>query len=73
MKLCDELSKDKEVHEYVKTILANHVTKTVVPELKKKKEDLLLKAYIKEWKDYIILVHYIRKIFAYLVRYHPKI
>ena len=69
LKLCDELDKAKELNEYFKETLTKHIQKTVMPELIKKKEEVLLKDYVKEWKDYTILVHFMRKMFSYLVRY----
>lgn len=67
LKLCDELDKAKELYDYFKKLLTDHIENTLVPELKKKKEDLLLKDFVKEWKNYTILVHYLRKMFSYLV------
>ena len=69
LKLCDELDKAKELNIYFKETLVKHIDKTVVPELRKKKEEVLLRDYVKEWKDYTILVHFMRKMFNYLVRY----
>lgn len=40
--------------------------------LKDKNEENLLKDYIKEWKDYTILVHFMRKMFSYLDRYYLR-
>ena len=67
LRLCDELDKAEDLNKYFKKTLIEHIEKTVIPELKKKKEDLLLKDFVKEWKDYTILVHYMRKMFNYLV------
>jgi hypothetical protein len=67
LRLCDELDKAKDLNDYFRKTLQDHVEKTVVPELKKKKDDVLLKDFVKEWKDYTILVHYMRKMFNYLV------
>jgi hypothetical protein len=36
-------------------------------ELENKDEEVLLRVYIKEWKDFTILVHFMRKMFNYLV------
>jgi hypothetical protein len=73
LRLCDELDKAADLNNYFKKTLIDHIDKTVVPELKKKKEDVLLKEFVKEWKDYTILVHYMRKMFNYLVRIHSLI
>lgn len=72
LKLCDELDKAAELNKYFKDTLINHIEKTVVPDLKKKKEDVLIRDFVKEWKDYTILVHYMRKMFNYLVSYNWK-
>jgi hypothetical protein len=69
LKLCDELDKAKELNEYFKDTLINHISKTVLADLRKKKEETLIKDFVKEWKDYTILVHFMRKMFNYLVRY----
>lgn len=42
LRLCDELDKAKELNAYFKQTLVNHIEKTIVPELKKKKDDVLL-------------------------------
>lgn len=67
LKLCDELDKAADLNNYFKETLTKHIEKVVVPDLKKKKEEVLLKDYVKEWKDYTILVHFMRKMFNYLV------
>ena len=72
LKLCDELDKAAELNNYFKKTLTDHIEKTVVPDLKKKKEDVLLRDFVKEWKDYTILVHYMRKMFNYLVSTNIK-
>jgi hypothetical protein len=69
LRLCDELDKAAELNVYFKETLQKHIDKTVLPDLRKKKEDVLIKDFVKEWKDYTILVHYMRKMFNYLVKY----
>ena len=73
LRLCDELDRAKELNDYFRETLIKHIEKTVVPELKKKKEEVLIKDFVKEWKDYTILVHFMRKMFNYLVRYADEI
>lgn len=41
-------------------------------ELEGKDEEVLLQRFIKEWKDYTVLVHFMRKMFNYLDRYYLK-
>ena len=69
LRLCDELDKAKELNDYFKETLIRHIEKTVLPDLRKKKVEILIKDFVKEWKDYTILVHFMRKMFNYLVRY----
>ena len=66
------MDKAKNLHEYFKQKLINHIQQNVLTELEKKEEELLLKNYIKEWKDYTILTHFMRKMFSYLDRYYLK-
>lgn len=68
LKVCDELDKAKELHEYFKAKLIKHIKDNVLSQLENKEEDVLLKLYIQEWKDYTILVHFMRKMFNYLVQ-----
>lgn len=68
LKICDELDKAKDLHDYYKKKLENHIKESVLKELENLEEEVLLKVYIKEWKDYTILVHFVRKMFYYLVR-----
>lgn len=70
LRLCDELDKAKELNDYYKETLIKHIEKTVLTDLKRKKEEILIKDFVKEWKDYTILVHFMRKMFNYLVRYN---
>jgi hypothetical protein len=70
LRLCDEMDKAADLNNYYKKTLTEHIEKTVLQDLKKKKDDVLLKSFVKEWKDYTILVHYLRKMFAYLVIPH---
>jgi cullin 1 len=72
LKVCDELDKAKELHDYYKTKLESHIRMNVLSELEGKEEETLLKVFIKEWKDYTILVHFLRKMFNYLDRYYLK-
>lgn len=72
LKICDEMDKAKELHEYFKSKLESHIKQNVLTELEGKEDELLLKIFIKEWKDYTILVHFLRKMFTYLDRYYLK-
>jgi hypothetical protein len=67
LKVCDELDKAKDLHEYFKDKLIKHIKQNVLTELENKDEEVLLRVYIKEWKDFTILVHFMRKMFNYLV------
>ena len=67
--LCDELDKSKELLDYFKKTLLEHINSTIIVSLKKKKDEVLLKEYVHEWKNYTILTHFMRKMFDYLVRF----
>jgi hypothetical protein len=67
LKVCDELDKANALHEYYKKRLTSHIQSSIIPSLKDKDDETLLKIYIKEWKDYTIFVHFLRKMFNYLV------
>ena len=68
-KLCDELDKEKELYDFFNKILIEHLSNTVVPALLQVKEDVLIKEFVHQWKDFTILAHYLCKLFSYLVRY----
>ena len=53
---------------YFKMKLSNHIKENVLTVLESKdiNEENLLINYIKEWKDFTILVHFMRKIFHHL-------
>lgn len=55
------------MHEYYKKRLGQHIESTILPSLRDKDDESLLKTYIKEWKDYTLLTHFMRKMFNYLV------
>ncbi len=43
---------------------------TVLPALRDKVDENLLRVYIKEWKDYTLLTHFMRKMFYYVEKYY---
>jgi hypothetical protein len=65
------LDKATPLHEYYKKRLTQHITNTILPALRDKVDENLLKVYIKEWKDYTLLTHFMRKMFSYLVSVLP--
>ena len=67
IKVCDELDKAGPLHDYYKKRLGQHIDNTILPALRDKDDETLLKTYIKEWKDYTLLTHFMRKMFNYLV------
>ena len=69
LKLCDELDKAKELNDYFKQTLEKHIAKEILPHLQKLKQETLIKEFVKQWKDFTILVHYLRKMFSYLVTF----
>jgi cullin 1 len=72
LRLCDENDKAKELNDYFRTTLQDHISKTIVPRLQNLKEEILLQAFVKQWNNYTILVHFMRKMFNYLDRYYLK-
>jgi hypothetical protein len=72
LKLCDEFDMASAMLEYFKKRLLQHINQTIIPVLKDKDEETFLKLFIQQWKNYTILVHFMRKIFSYLDRYHLK-
>lgn len=72
LKVCDELDQAKSLHDYFKEKLLKHIKNVVLQSLENKEEEFLLRQYIQEWKDYTILVHFMRKMFGYLDRYYLK-
>jgi Cullin family len=72
LKVCDELDKAKELHEYFKKKLTSYIQQVVIKELDNKEEEVLLEHYIRQWKNYTIFSHFICKMFSYLDRYYLK-
>jgi hypothetical protein len=44
-----------------------------VPSLDKLKEDVLINEFLKQWSDFTIIVHFMRKMLNYLVGYKSLI
>lgn len=72
LRLCDELDKAKDLNEYYKKTLNEHISNSIMPNLNKLKEEALLKEFVRQWQNYTILVHFMRKMFNYLDRYYLK-
>jgi hypothetical protein len=72
LRLCDELDKAKDLNEYYRNTLNSQLEKRIVPEILKYREDALLKEYVRQYKNFTILVHFMRKMFSYLDRYYLK-
>ena len=66
--LCDELDKAKDLNDYYNKTLQDHIKKTVVPKISLQGGAALLKEFVRLWNNYTILVHFMRKMFNYLVR-----
>ena len=47
LRLCDELDKAKDLNEYYKKTLHDHISGTIVPNLNKLKDEALLKEYVR--------------------------
>mmetsp|Transcript_8828 Transcript_8828/g.6568 ORF Transcript_8828/g.6568 Transcript_8828/m.6568 type:complete len:107 (+) Transcript_8828:156-476(+) len=72
LKLCDENDKAKDLNDYFRNTLLAHISQRIVPTLKKLRDDSLLKEFVRQWQNYTILVHFMRKMFNYLDRYYLK-
>lgn len=49
LKLCDELDKAKDLNEYFKNTILDHINNTVLPNLQKLKEEVLIKEFVRQW------------------------
>lgn len=65
--LCDELDKAKDLNDYYNKTLQDHIKNTVVPKISRQSGSALLKEFVRQWNNYTILVHFMRKMFNYLV------
>ena len=72
LRLCDDLDKAKDLNEYYKKTLHDHISNSILPNLRKLKDEFLLKEFVRQWQNYTILVHFMRKMFNYLDRYYLK-
>ncbi len=72
LSLCDELDKAKDLNDYYNKTLKDHIKHTVVPKISTQTGDALLKEFVRQWNNYTILVHFMRKMFNYLDRYYLK-
>jgi len=73
LKICDEFDKAIKIYDYLLKTLTNHIKTSIMPAFEGKEGENLLKVYIKEWKDYILLAHFMKKVFFYIVckkKYH---
>lgn len=72
LRMCDEFDKAKDLNQYYIDTLKNYISSKIVPNLNSKKGDQLLTEFVKEWQNYTVLVHFLRKMFNYLDRYYLK-
>lgn len=47
LKLCDELDKAKDLNEYFKKTLQDHIGQTILPHLMRLKDDILIKEFVR--------------------------
>ena len=57
-----------KTYAFYHDVLLNHIKTTILPALDNKNDENLLKTYIKQYKDYILLSDLMRKVVRYLVR-----
>ncbi len=67
LKLCDELDKAKDLHDYYIKTLTNYITQKIKPVLNSLHNENLLQAFVKWWSNYTLLVHFTTKMLHYLV------
>ncbi len=70
--LCDEEQKEENLYKYFNEKLISYITNNIIPKLKSNKGENLLKEFIKQWKNYTVLLHFMKKMFEYLDRYYLK-
>ena len=73
LRLCDELDKAPNLHEYFQKKLREYIDHIIIPKFKSLKGMDLLQDYVRQWKNYTILVHFMRKMFNYLVSYRSRL
>ncbi len=68
LRLCDENDEAKPLNDYFQDVLNSQIKKKILVRLKNVQGEHLLRDFCKEWKNYTILVHFMRKMFVYLVK-----
>jgi hypothetical protein len=72
LKLCDELDKAPDLHDYFQRKMESYISDIIIPQFRQKKGMDLLQNYVKQWKNFTILVHFLRKMLNYLVRLYSR-
>lgn len=68
LRLCDELDKAEDLHVYFQDMMNEYIVNNIIPQFNRLNGMDLLQNYVKQWKSFTILVHFMRKLLNYLVR-----
>lgn len=67
LRLCDELDKAEDLHGYFQKMMKNYIDENIIPKFNRLRGMELLTDYVRQWKNFTILVHFMRKLLNYLV------
>ncbi|KAL9649739.1 hypothetical protein ABK040_009554 [Willaertia magna] len=60
------------LYDRYKKVVSEYLKDRVVPSLKEKQGEILLVESVKRWRDHLIVVKYLTKLFSYLDRFYTK-
>ena len=67
LRLCDELDKSEDLHQYFTQLMSKYINENIIPKFDTLRGMDLLQDYVRQWKNFTILVHFMRKLLNYLV------
>lgn len=68
MKICDEIDRAWQLHDYFKNQLSQEIC-WIISQLEDLEGEIFLQSYIKGWDNYTLLANKMRLLFKYLVSY----
>lgn len=71
-KLSDQTVDAEVLFQFLKDVLTKHLRNTCIRKLSELTANALLKEFMKQWSDYLILARWMSKVFNYLDRYYLK-
>jgi AraC-like DNA-binding protein len=71
-KLSDQTSDANVLFEYLKGVLTGHLRDTALTKLRALEGNALLKEFMRQWNNYLMLSKWMSKMFNYLDRYYLK-